>query len=112
MYRRVAPKVSCEVINCFFNKDGYCYRDSIFVGAEKFAYKYEDTRCESFWYKNKKSNTPKSRMLDVAVVWDVDCEAINCIYNSNHRCCAEYINIKGNKAITYNETLCATFKEK
>jgi hypothetical protein len=37
---------------------------------------------------------------------------VKCVYNTDYRCSAEHVDIKGNHAGTSGETLCATFKEK
>ena len=42
----------------------------------------------------------------------IDCEAVKCIYNSNYKCVAEHVDIKGCGASDCRETACATFSEK
>ncbi|MDE7013318.1 MAG: DUF1540 domain-containing protein, partial [Kineothrix sp.] len=42
----------------------------------------------------------------------IDCEAVRCVYNSNYKCHAEHVDIKGYGACDCRETACATFKEK
>jgi hypothetical protein len=42
----------------------------------------------------------------------IDCEAVKCVYNSNYKCHAEHVDIKGCGACDCRETACATFKER
>jgi hypothetical protein len=37
---------------------------------------------------------------------------VKCVYNSNYKCIAERVDIKGHGAGESKETVCATFKEK
>ena len=43
---------------------------------------------------------------------DNGCEAVKCIYNSNYKCVADHVDIKGCGACDCRETACATFTEK
>ncbi|MGN1146512.1 MAG: DUF1540 domain-containing protein [Acetatifactor sp.] len=42
----------------------------------------------------------------------MDCEAVRCVYNSNYKCVAEHVDIKGCGACDCRETACATFTER
>ena len=41
---------------------------------------------------------------------EVNCEAVNCVYNEGHRCAAEHIGIGGGKANSASQTECTSFK--
>ena len=42
----------------------------------------------------------------------IDCEAVKCVYNSNYKCHADHVDIKGCGACDCKGTVCATFSEK
>ena len=47
-----------------------------------------------------------------STVISIDCEAVKCVYNSNYKCTASHVDIKGCGACDCGETACSTFKEK
>ena len=98
----------CDVRNCAYNEAYYCCKGDIMVGG-KHAYREADTCCESF--RDNTREVYRSAMDHPSTVIHIDCEAVSCIYNSNYRCHAENVTIKGNGAGQSKETLCATFKE-
>ncbi len=100
-------KLECSVTNCMHNADQRCCKQAIVVdGYEAMA--KEDTCCGSF-DENKDGffqnvfKTPENRL-------EIDCEAVNCIYNEKRHCRAEQIGIRGESANTAEQTLCDTFK--
>jgi hypothetical protein len=42
----------------------------------------------------------------------IDCEAVKCVYNTNYKCHAEHVDIRGCGACDCESTACATFKER
>lgn len=100
--------LSCEVMNCSYNKEKCCCKGDIMVGG-KHATNKDATTCESFVLRKGDSYTSAidhpTRMISI------DCEAIKCSYNSNYRCTASKVNIQGKVTNTSQGTLCATFKE-
>lgn len=101
--------LECEVSNCVYNKTRYCSKGDIMVGG-KHACKEEDTCCDSF--RENSRDVFKSSMEHPDRVIHIDCEVAQCVYNSNYRCQAENVIIKGNGAANAKETLCGTFKER
>ena len=101
--------LTCGVCNCTYNKDHCCCKGDIMVGG-KHSCDCEDTCCESFHKRSGDSFT--SAVSHPSQQISIDCEAVKCIYNTDYRCSAEHVDIKGNHAGTSGETLCATFREK
>ena len=102
-------KLTCGATTCFYNKDNKCCKGDIMVGG-KNACESGDTNCESFHKRDRDTYT--SSIAHPSDNISVDCEAVKCVYNSNYRCNADKVDIKGCNACTSHETLCATFKEK
>jgi len=100
-------KLDCNVKNCLHNSDNHCCKQAIIVDGSK-AKDCCDTCCGSF-DENKDGafhnlfKTPESRL-------EVDCEAVNCVYNMDRHCEAEHIGIAGDGASDASHTECATFQ--
>lgn len=101
--------LSCGAVDCSYNKDTCCCKGDIMIGG-KHACDCEDTCCESFHKRSGDSLT--SAISHPSPTISIDCEATKCVYNSNYRCQAEHVDIKGSGAVVSGETLCATFCEK
>ena len=88
-------KLECSVKNCVHNADNCCCKAAIAVDGNK-AVDSEQTCCASF-DENKGGRftnlfkTPETRL-------DIACDAVKCIYNEEHRCTAERIDISGDGA--------------
>lgn len=102
-------QLDCVVKNCCYNKDECCCKGDIMVGG-KHATKDEDTCCESFREQSKDSVS--NAFTHACKTISIDCEAAKCVYNSNYKCIAPHVDIKGCGACDCQETVCATFKEK
>lgn len=102
-------ELKCTVENCIYNESDYCCKGDIMVGG-KHAGKTEDTCCESF--ATAKEDRYTSSLEHPSKVISIDCEAVKCVYNSNYKCIAQHVDIKGNGAANAVQTVCATFKEK
>lgn len=102
-------QLDCTVENCVYNKEHYCCKGDIMVGG-KHATREDETCCESFAQKRGDSYT--SALEHPSKTISIDCEAVKCIYNSNYKCFAEHVDIKGCGADDCRETSCATFKER
>lgn len=102
-------ELKCTVENCVYNKSDYCCKGDIMVGG-KHANKEDDTCCESF--AQAKGDRYTSSLEHPSKVISIDCEAVKCVYNSNYKCIAQHVDIKGNGAADAGQTACATFKEK
>ena len=102
-------QLDCAVENCVYNKSRYCCKGDIMVGG-KHATEKEETCCESF--ADDRSDRFTSALEHPCKTISIDCEAVKCVYNSNYKCVAEHVNIKGCGAADCRETSCFTFKEK
>lgn len=102
-------ELKCGVENCGYNQEHYCCKGDIMVGG-KHACTCGDTCCESF--AESKGDSYKSSLEHACRTISIDCEAVNCTYNSNYKCHAEHVDIKGCGASNCRETECATFREK
>lgn len=101
--------LKCGACDCSYNKDNCCCKGDIMVGG-KHACDCNDTCCESFHKRSSDSFT--SAISHPSQMISIDCEAVKCIYNSDYRCKAEHVDIKGSSAKMCSETNCATFKER
>ena len=103
--------LKCMVENCTYNKEKLCSKGDIMVGG-KHACNTEETCCESFIQKREGNDSYTSSLSHPSNTISIDCEAVKCMYNSNYKCVAEHVDIKGCGACDCRETACATFKEK
>lgn len=104
-------ELQCTVENCSYNKETYCCKGDIMVGG-KHAQLEDDTCCESFLQRREGSDSYTSSISHPSKTISIDCEAKNCTYNSNFKCVADHVDIKGCGADNCLQTECATFKEK
>lgn len=102
-------KLDCSVQNCLYNKECCCCKGDIMVGG-KHAKNGSDTCCESF--SERKADSYVSALDHPSKTISVDCEAVNCLYNSNYKCTAEHVDISGSGACNCRGTTCQTFTEK
>lgn len=101
-------ELKCGVENCFYNDDCCCCKGDIMVGGAH-ADVSRDTCCESFAQRKEDSYT--SSLNHPSSTISIDCEAVKCVYNSDYKCHAEHVDIKGNGACDCKSTECVTFKE-
>lgn len=101
------PKLKCKAENCAFNYDWLCRKNSVDIDGMSSKCKV-DTCCSSFAEGNDSrifaefasfEETPKLQK-------EVYCDAINCVYERNQKCCADKIEITNNNATTF----CSTFE--
>lgn len=97
-------QLTCGAQACSYNQDNCCCKGDIMVGAE------QGTCCESFHKRNENAFISSSCRPSPTV--SIDCDAVRCIYNTDYRCRAEKVAIKGSSAASSMETVCATFQEK
>lgn len=102
--------LKCKVENCCYNKSDCCCKGDIMVGGTN-AGNSEETCCESF-RDNKRDSFSNSLNDHPSKTISIDCEAAKCVYNSNYKCHADHVDIKGCGAGNCRETACATFKER
>ena len=101
-------ELKCGVDSCSYNKEKCCCKGDIMVGG-KHADCCNDTCCESFAPNTGDAYT--SSLSHPSRTISIDCEATKCVYNSNYRCHADHVDIKGCGAADCKGTECATFKE-
>ena len=102
-------QLDCGVDNCVYNKCKSCCKGDITVGG-KHAESRSDTCCESFSGK-RAGDSYISALEHPCRTISIDCEAVKCVYNSNYKCHAEHVDIKGGGANSSAGTECSTFKE-
>lgn len=101
-------ELKCNVGSCSYNQSECCCKGDIMVGGQQ-ADKKDDTCCESF--SEKRGDSYTSCLNHACKTISIDCEARNCVYNSDFKCKAEHVDIKGGNACNCHETCCLTFKE-
>lgn len=102
-------KLDCSVTGCMHNAENCCCKNTILVEG-KTAQDKCDTCCGSFDEKKGGTfrnlfKTPESRL-------EVECEATNCVYNTDRRCSAEHIGIAGGNATVSMQTECSSFQKR
>ena len=102
-------ELKCAVDTCVYNNSECCCTGDIMVGGMR-ALSCEETCCESF--REKKGDRATNEAKHPSRTISIDCEAVKCIYNSNYKCLADHVDIRGCKAADCRETSCATFKER
>lgn len=101
--------LKCSVKTCAYNKSDCCCKGDIMVGG-KHAQNTDETCCDSFKAQDKDSYV--SALDHPCETISIDCEATKCVYNTNYKCNADKVDIKGNNASDSRQTLCATFRER
>ena len=102
-------ELKCGVENCTYNNEHYCCKGDIMVGGTH-ACDCQETCCESF--RSAGSDRAKNATEHPSRTISIDCEAVRCMYNTNYKCYADHVDIKGNGANDCKETACATFTER
>jgi hypothetical protein len=103
-------ELQCRVENCTYNKETFCCKGDIMVGG-RHADRENDTNCESFAQRREGYDTFSNSTAHVSPHISIDCEAEKCVYNSDYRCVADHVDIRGAGAADSMETACATFQE-
>ncbi len=103
--------LKCAVENCSYNEQHLCSKGDIMVGGQK-ACCCGETCCEIFTQRREGTDSFKSSVVHPSKTISIDCEAVKCMYNSNYKCHADHVDIKGCGACDCRGTECATFTEK
>ena len=103
--------LKCGVTNCTYNIERLCSKGDIMVGGVH-AKDSVGTCCESFIRESGEHDAFTSSITHPSHMISIDCEAEKCIYNSNYKCIADHVDIRGDGSEEHSETLCATFTEK
>ncbi len=104
-------ELRCAVESCTYNKGKRCCKGDIMVGG-KNAHCTDETCCESFLVQREGFDGFVSAVERPNPTISIDCDAVKCYYNSNYKCVAEHVDIKGDGACGCRETSCATFQER
>lgn len=126
------PELKCTVQTCVHNKQFLCDLDAIQVGGDQ-AKTARETCCDSFQERkangtsnsslssysnssnsNSYSSTYSNGYSDIngsaSDRSDIDCKAVECMYNNDCKCHAGKISVEGSNAYQREATECATFK--
>jgi len=101
--------LKCSVETCCFHDGDCCCRNDIMVGGAK-ACSCDETCCENFEQQKEGSARNADGYSDRMT--QIDCEAVKCRYNTNYKCQAEHVDMRGSRAGDRRETACATFVER
>ena len=104
----IMPQLRCSVQTCVHNKELLCDLDTIQVGGDQ-AKTARETSCDSFQQRtdNGYSNIAEG---SVSPLTDIDCKAVECMYNEKCKCHAGRISVEGSQAEKAESTECATFE--
>ena len=103
-------QLDCNVTTCMHNSDNCCCKNKIEVEGTS-AKKPCDTCCGSYDAKGDGSYS-NAIGKEAEKATQVDCKAINCMYNENGYCDAGHIGIMGVNAMSSDQTECASFKSR
>ena len=101
--------LKCSVETCCFHDGDCCCRNDIMVGGTK-ACSCDETCCENF--EQQKEGSARNAAGYPDRMTQIDCEAVKCRYNTNYKCQAEHVDMRGSRAGDRRETACATFVER
>ncbi len=102
-------ELKCLAKTCAYNESERCCKGDIMVGGMK-ACSCGDTCCESF--REGREGSARNALEHPSRMISIDCEAVKCVYNTNYKCHADHVDIKGSNADGSRDTLCATFQER
>lgn len=101
------PSLVCSVENCAYNKEHLCGLNEIHVAGTS-AVEAETTNCSSFRNQGDSYSNCAGCSCGTKET-EVDCDAHNCVHNSDCKCHANAIDVCGCGATNANYTACATF---
>lgn len=105
----IMPELKCTVQTCVHNKQFLCDLDTIQVGGSD-ARTSRETCCDSF--QERKGDTYSDIAGTASDLSNIDCKAVECIYNKDCQCHAGKISVEGSNACQCEGTECATFAYK
>ena len=103
------PELRCTVQTCVHNKQNYCDLEGIEVKGASASH-IDETSCGSF--VERKGNTTSNVTGNASPLSNINCKAVQCMYNENCKCHAGKISVEGSNACREDETVCATFQTK
>lgn len=110
-WRQTMADLKCIVDCCTYNENRLCGKGKILVGG-KDACCCDETSCKSFVQRGEGQDAFKNSACQAGSTISIDCEAAKCVYNSDYKCAAGHVDIKGCSACDCQQTACATFREK
>ena len=87
--------LKCSVETCCFHDGDCCCRNDIMVGGAK-ACSCDETCCENF--EQQKEGSARNADGYPDRMTQIDCEAVKCRYNTNYKCQAEHVDMRGSRA--------------
>ncbi len=102
------PGISCDAYKCVHNCDGGCNLSSLKVDGQTHTKNCECTSCENFEEKTCACKDACTCEYPCECT-DVDCSAVNCIYNDERICTADNINVGNPDSEKSCETQCDSF---
>lgn len=100
-------QLKCSAQTCMYNEEQYCCKGDIMVEGRD-AKEPSGTCCASFRERGEGSAT--NSMEHPSRNIDVDCEAVQCVFNDDCKCSAREIGIAGSHACECEDTECASFE--
>ena len=86
--------LKCSVETCCFHDGDCCCRNDIMVGGAK-ACSCDETCCENF--EQQKEGSARNADGYPDRMTQIDCEAVKCRYNTNYKCQAEHVDMRGSR---------------
>lgn len=120
----MSNQLSCSAVNCVHNMSGLCSANNIQVLGSG-AHSSTQTMCDTFaekGFKNAVTHLPNMNVVgevrqlftknSIEMNPDIKCQALNCRFNDNRACYANYVQIDGPGAQGSEGTLCETFNQR
>ena len=101
------PMLRCSATTCLYNKEEYCSKGDIMISGEQAKYA-DETNCASF-VERKDGSAVNSTGCGCERI-NIQCQAHDCVYNTNEKCEAAQVNIAGTGACVCQDTKCGTFE--
>jgi hypothetical protein len=117
-------QLSCSAVNCVHNMSSLCSANTIQVLGSG-AHSSSQTMCDTFaekGLKNAVTHLPNMNVVgevrqlftrnSIEMNPGIRCQAINCKYNDDRLCQADYVQIHGPSAEASEGTVCETFNQR
>jgi hypothetical protein len=120
----MSGQLSCSAAGCVHNMSGLCSANNIQVLGSG-AHSSDQTMCQTFaekGFKNAVTHLPNMNVVgevrqlfsknSVEMYPAIRCQAINCRFNNDRACYANYVQIHGPSAEGSEGTQCETFNQR
>lgn len=98
-------ELRCGAEQCSYNSDHLCCKGDIMVGETGFG-ELKNVNCDSFREKGENDQF-RSSLDHPCETIRIDCEANQCIFNSNYKCVAKRVDIT---SLGSSSAKCATYQ--